>query len=181
MAFPLAILAPLIAQAVPAIAGIFTDDDDIKPGSAADTAIKMATGAVKSLTGSDDLATAVDKINSDPGLFASFKAEMNRNAEAILAIHARDRQDARNMMIKLAEAGHWAAGGPVIISLVVAIGFFAMLWIVLKVAVPDASKELAYVLLGGLGTSFTQVINYWCGSSKSSADKTRMLAPLNKG
>lgn len=181
MAFPIPILASLVAQAVPAIAGIFTDDDDIKPGSAADVAIKVATGAAKSLAGSDDLATAVDKINSDPALFASFKAEMNRNSETILAIHARDRQNARNMMIKLAEAGHWAAAGPVIISLVVSIGFFAMLWIVLKVKVPDGSADLANILLGGLSISFGQVINYWCGSSKGSADKTRLMAPLNKG
>lgn len=177
----LAMLLPLISQAVPAIAKVFTDDgQEPEKGSAADTAIKMATGAIKSITGTDELADGIAQVQANPDMFAKFKAEMNRHTEAVLDIHARDRKDARNMLVKLAQAGSWLQCGPIVISAIVTLGFFAMLYMVFNKTIPDGSDQLAFVLLGGLGAAFHQVVNFWCGSSKSSQDKTQLLAPNQK-
>ena len=43
-------------------------------------------------------------------------------------------------------------------------------------AVPEASSEVAYIMLGTLATGFVQVLNFWLGSSRSSQDKSQHLA-----
>lgn len=69
--------------------------------------------------------------------------------------------------------------GPTI-SFAVIIGFFFMLYTLLN---PGSTtwtnigdvKDVLFTLLGALGAAFTQVVNYWLGSSKGSADKTNLL------
>lgn len=43
-------------------------------------------------------------------------------------------------------------------------------------ATPTGLQNVLFTLLGALGAAFTQVVNYWLGSSKGSADKTTFLA-----
>jgi hypothetical protein len=69
--------------------------------------------------------------------------------------------------------------GPTLSFLVLA-GFFFMLWSLLHVDAEALGKlgniqNVLFTLLGALGAAFTQVINYWLGSSKGSADKTSLL------
>ena len=54
-------------------------------------------------------------------------------------------------------------------------GFFALCAILMRVALPESSSEVVYLLFGGLVAGFTQVIAYFFGSSKGSSDKTRLL------
>ena len=55
------------------------------------------------------------------------------------------------------------------------IGFFIVLVLLLKHAIPEENKELVHTLLGVLGTCFVMTITYFFGSSKGSADKTEMM------
>ena len=54
-----------------------------------------------------------------------------------------------------------------------------------KVPVPAANpnpsnlQNVLFTLLGALGAAFTQVVNFWLGSSKGSSDKTDLLAASN--
>jgi len=69
--------------------------------------------------------------------------------------------------------------GPAL-SFAVLAGFFVMLWSLLHIDATTMAKlgnveNVLFTLLGALGAAFTQVINYWLGSSKGSADKTSML------
>jgi hypothetical protein len=41
---------------------------------------------------------------------------------------------------------------------------------------PSGLQNVLFTLLGALGAAFAQVVNYWLGSSKGSADKTTFLA-----
>ena len=67
-----------------------------------------------------------------------------------------------------------------VISLFVLFGFFTMLFVLLT---RDATsfenmgniQNVLFTLLGALAAAFTQVVNYWLGSSKESADKTQLL------
>ncbi len=60
------------------------------------------------------------------------------------------------------------------ISAVILIGFFAMLGLMLSSeAIKNIGevKDVVFTLLGVLGAAFTQVVNYWLGSSRDSAER----------
>lgn len=59
-------------------------------------------------------------------------------------------------------------------ALVVA-GFFFILFIIFRAALPEGNKEIAYLVIGALVAKFGDVVNYFFGSSKGSADKTEMM------
>jgi hypothetical protein len=44
---------------------------------------------------------------------------------------------------------------------------------------PNSLQNVLFTLLGALGAAFTQVVNFWLGSSKGSSDKTDLLAASN--
>jgi len=44
---------------------------------------------------------------------------------------------------------------------------------------PNSLQNVLFTLLGALGAAFTQVVNFWLGSSKGSSDKTDLLAATN--
>jgi len=62
----------------------------------------------------------------------------------------------------------------------VVIGFFVVLYVVFKVEMPPANKEIGLILLGVLGAKFGDVIGYFFGSSKGSADKTALINNQNQ-
>ena len=67
-----------------------------------------------------------------------------------------------------------------IVSLAVLFGFFTMVYMLLTREATQFEKmgniqNVLFTLLGALAAAFTQVINYWLGSSKGSADKTELL------
>ncbi len=59
-------------------------------------------------------------------------------------------------------------------ALVVA-GFFFILFIIFRAALPEGNKEIAYLVIGALVAKFGDVVNYFFGSSKGSADKNEMM------
>lgn len=58
------------------------------------------------------------------------------------------------------------------LAVLVVIGFLGALWIALGL---EKVSEPALLLLGGLGSAFGAVINYYFGSSLGSAVKTTLL------
>ena len=59
-----------------------------------------------------------------------------------------------------------------VLSVLVVIGFFGALWLVIGL---ERVNEPALLLLGGLGSAFAAVINYYLGSSIGSSVKTALL------
>lgn len=69
--------------------------------------------------------------------------------------------------------------GKVLISLIVVIGFFAVLILLLTQKLQgQATPEVLLVMLGALGQGFAQVLSYWVGSSQSSAAKDDAIKDL---
>lgn len=54
-------------------------------------------------------------------------------------------------------------------------GFFAAIWLLVSREVPEGSKEVLFVMLGSLGTAWTNAMAYYFGSSAGSAQKTALL------
>lgn len=89
-----------------------------------------------------------------------------------------DTASARQQAVQFAQAGskmQWAAP---VVSVCVTVGFFAVL-LVLMFYQGELSPVMAGIiqtLVGVLAANFTQVGNYWLGSSHGSAVKTEWLA-----
>ena len=117
------------------------------------------------LTNAPDLATAFNILKDDPAKLSAFE-------DMVAARVASAGADSANPSFEYT----WVAPG---ISGIILIGFFILLGILLWRK--DWSnlgdiKNVLFTLLGALGAAFTQVVNYWLGSSKGSADKTNLLA-----
>ena len=57
----------------------------------------------------------------------------------------------------------------------VVIGFFALIYMVFFTAIPTVNKEIGLMVIGALVANFNQIVAYFFGSSKGSADKTEMM------
>lgn len=67
--------------------------------------------------------------------------------------------------------------GPVIVSIVVVVGFFAILimWLLTKASTVPPSEGLS-IMLGAMSAGFTTVVGYWMGSSAGSKNKDAAIA-----
>lgn len=69
--------------------------------------------------------------------------------------------------------------GRVLVSLIVTIGFMAILVLVITTKTQgNAPTEVMLVMLGALGAAFGQVVSYWVGSSSGSAQKDTAIQNL---
>ena len=66
-----------------------------------------------------------------------------------------------------------------ILAVVIVVSFFGLLGLMVFQAIPDANSELLYTLTGTLGAMVVQIANFFYGSSKSSEDKTKIIANGN--
>lgn len=58
---------------------------------------------------------------------------------------------------------------------IVVLGFFVLLYILMKSEIPSTNRDLLSLIIGALIGSFTTVISYFYGSSKGSAEKDVLL------
>ena len=66
--------------------------------------------------------------------------------------------------------------GRVLVSIVVVVGFLAVVVLVLTTKLQGtATSEVLLVLLGALAAAFGQVVSYWVGSSSGSTAKDQAL------
>ncbi len=61
------------------------------------------------------------------------------------------------------------------VSLIVLVGFFGAAWAVFVMPLPAGSKDIATVIFGGLASMAGAVVQFWCGSSVGSMQKTAMM------
>jgi CDP-diglyceride synthetase len=57
----------------------------------------------------------------------------------------------------------------------IVVGFFFILWIVFVRSMPGPNKDLGLLVIGALVSKFGDVVGYFFGSSKGSADKNEMM------
>lgn len=85
-------------------------------------------------------------------------------------------KSAREREVKMAQAGAGVASWlpPALISTIVSVGFFVVLYKYLQA--PNDMGAGALLLLGTLAAAFSAVVNYYLGSSLGSAQKTTLMA-----
>lgn len=122
-----------------------------------------------------DPQQVLDAINKDPdALFKlrSLDVEIER-------MYLGDRQSARIADIEKTKATGSRDTNLYILSWVVVIGFFMLVGILIFKQIPDTNetaKVALPMLFGALISGFKDVLGYFFGTSKSSSDKTKLLA-----
>jgi len=110
-----------------------------------------------------DLEEASQEILGDPNKVMEFRSRMRDAEIKELEVRTRDVQDARGLLK--------TSRGPIAISVLVVLTFSILLYLVMFVAIPAGSQAVAYLLMGSLGAGFTQVLNFWLGTSVGSKEK----------
>lgn len=57
----------------------------------------------------------------------------------------------------------------------IVIGFFVILIVVFRTEMPDKNKDIGLLVIGALVAKFSDVVAYFFGSSKGSADKSEII------
>lgn len=166
----LAKFGPLLGQVAPSIAtalggplagiavktlstALFGHED----GTETQVAEAMATASPEQLS-------AIKKIDAD------FKVRMKELDIDLERISAADRDSARQMQ---RDTKDWV---PKVLAVVITLGFFGILvWMLLN-GMPKTGTEALLMLLGSLGTSWNNVVQFYYGSSAGSKAKTDALA-----
>lgn len=104
-----------------------------------------------------------------------------RRLEASIA----DTQAARSVFTNLARARNPFAWGPVVVSVVVAFGYFAILGILVTnwfnptgLPLQNEVSQIVNIAIGALTAGFATVISFWLGSSQGSRNKDLASAEL---
>lgn len=124
----------------------------------------------RKLTGSgenESLEDVAADLLGDPEKLQQFRLEARKLELEELRVRTLDVQDAR----KLAQVSVGAA----VISFIVVLGYFLCVGAVLTMPIPEGSQNVAYLLLGTMGTGFGMVLTFWLGSSKGSKEKERIM------
>src|SRR5260370_39165541 len=89
-----------------------------------------------------------------------YKAQMNaagfEHAEQILALENADRADARAMEVKTGD--RWT---PRILAAAITIGFFALLFYIVRCGLPANGHDALVLLLGSLSTAWIAVVTFY--------------------
>ena len=124
-----------------------------------------AEDVVSAITPAPDPDTVL-KLKDAENQFQEFMAANNLS---IQEADNEDRASARQMQISVKSLT------PGLLTLIVTVGFFGLLFILTKRDVPAGSKEVLYSMVGVLGTAWVSIVNIYFGSSSGSADKTEAL------
>jgi len=172
--------AAKIADAAPLFGALFG-----APGAAIGGIIKLAASAL-GVTPSEEAVEMEIRRNPEALLKlkefeATHRLEMEKlvleaeRARLADVADARARQTAHEKSTGKTDVNFY------ILAWTVVCGFFILLTFLLFVQLPDDQNGVVFMLFGSLSTGFGQVLQYFFGSSKGSADKTAtMVATLGR-
>lgn len=139
-------------------------------GPAGGTVGSMIAGAI----GVDSDPAAVVKALGDPDTAAKLQQWAYQHQEALerlaletLQAELSDKANAR--------AIHQHSPMPAVITGLLTLIVGGLLWALFVEELPVANREVAYMLFGQASTLWGASVTYWVGTTRSSADKTRLI------
>lgn len=175
-------LVPLVASAAPTIGGLLGGLIPF-PGGAilGQVAGKVLAEALGVPATPEAVKGAID--TGDPSIIQAKLSEAESKMQAEVEKHKADLADvadARSTSLEYAKAGSMIAWGPVIISVLVTVGFIGCVFalMILHIDFSNTSGQAFLILTGVLSQAFAQVTGYWLGSSAGSVDKSAQIAAL---
>jgi len=91
------------------------------------------------------------------------------NVEALEAIAASDRANAREREVRTMD---WT---PKALGIGITVGFFGLLGFLMRREPPAGSRDILNIMLGSLGSAWIGVVTYYFGSSAGSDRKTELM------
>jgi len=161
-------LLETVSDVAPTVAGLAAtalSGGNPAAGALVGSVIRKILG--KAPQSADELERMSARILGDPEKIQQFRMAMRQAELEELRIRALDVQDARKTLEK--------SRGAAIISSVVVAGYLIAVFTAMTLTIPEGSQNLAYLLLGNLGTGFGMVLTFWLGSSVGSKEKTAIL------
>ena len=136
---------------------------------------------------SPDAPSMVEQAITDPNILANLKIKAMEHEAEITRLHLTAEtnrlqieldnvKSAREREAKITETGSATKWATTVVSAVVTVGFFVILWEILWGQSSMEENQAALLLLGSMSTAFGAVINYYLGSSQGSARKDALLA-----
>ena len=158
-------------------------------GAAVGGPVGMAGGGIVSalcaMFGSDpnDPAALDAAILADPEAALKLREfELNNQVELQKLVlegdrlDMQDRSSAREREARIVEKTGKKDAFLYFLAFSVVCAFGALCFVLIYVPIPAGANQVVLLLFGGLVAGFTQVMNYFFGSSKSSSDKTAIMA-----
>ncbi len=96
-----------------------------------------------------------------------FKVKMKELDIDVFKIEAQDRDSART--------NHKDSITPAILVYMLTALISVVIYMLFNNVVPESNENTLYILLGALTTAWMQSVSYWTGTTKGSAEKTRLL------
>jgi len=150
-----------IGGAVTAVAKVFGLKDDASPAEVAEAIGKDPEARLKLLTAENE-----------------FKIRQKEQEIAELRAVLEDVQSARIRQIESEKTTGKKDVNLYVLAWTIVAGFFALMILLLKIPVPEDQNGVIFMLFGALSTGFGQVLQYFFGSSKGSADKTSEMVAM---
>jgi hypothetical protein len=167
-----------IAGLAPLLGGAFLGP----AGAAGGTLLKVVAGAF-GLKDDAKPAEVYQAIQQDPDALVKLREIEYKEKELILTTTLQNRiaefgdtKSARGREVEITKATGKLNVAMYLLAAVIVVGFFVLIYYLMKTAIPAGNKDVAIMLFGTLSTSFGLVVGYFFGSSKSSADKTSFMA-----
>ena len=160
MPLPLIPIVSALTSIVPSIAGWIGGDK-------AEDAANHVADIARKVTGQNDTSKAVDAIFADENLKLQFMMQIENNRQALDEAYLKDRQHAREQ--------HKDSMMPSIIVVALTLMVAAMGVALFMSVVPEENSDLANILFGAVLAKWADSVAYWMGSSRGSAEKSRLL------
>ncbi len=167
---PILPLISLAIQFAPSLLGILAGDT---AGKAAGKVIET----VKDVLGTGDPVEAQAKLEANPALGEALSARLNAQVET-LRIEMADVANARAMGLGLVEAKHWTANMPAV-TVILVFAMHAAITAAIFLIPGDITDRMFQLLTAAFGTSSTAfgiAMQYYLGSSRSSAQKDAQIS-----
>lgn len=152
-----------VAPTLVGAAGTVLSGGNVAVGGVLASLARKLTG-----TGADgNIQDAAKAILEDSDKLNQFRLQARQLELDELKLRTADVQDARKTLT--------VSHGAIIVSIIVLVAYGVSCWFVMFHAVPVGSQNLAYLLLGNLGTGFGMVLTFWLGSSLGSKNKDAIM------
>jgi hypothetical protein len=109
-----------------------------------------------------------------------YKLEVQRISLEELKAGLADVQGARTRQVEHEKVTGKTDYNLYLLAWTIVVGFFLLMGFLLKIPVPQDQNGVIFMLFGSLATGFGQVLGYFFGSSKSSADKTEQMGKMRE-
>ena len=100
-------------------------------------------------------------------LDVDFKLGMKKLDVDVFSLEVKDRDSARS--------NHKNNSTPTVLVYMLTALIAIVVYFLFTDTVPESNENTLYMLLGSLTTAWLQSVSYWTGTTRSSADKTRLI------